>query len=148
MATTDAFHEYKGGIFYDDTGYLDVSHEVSIVGYGEQNGVKFWRVRNSWGAYWGENGFFRIVRGVNNLAIESDCSWATPVDDFTARHTTTTAEQSDPNNDQTVYPFPQPTYDGNEVVHEGCRGESYFTSEPIKKSKRSWETIPVDKLPD
>jgi len=35
MATTDAFHEYKGGIFYDDTGDLDVSHEVSIVGYGE-----------------------------------------------------------------------------------------------------------------
>lgn len=34
MATTDAFHEYKGGIFYDDTGDLDVSHEVSIVGYG------------------------------------------------------------------------------------------------------------------
>lgn len=79
MATTDAFHEYKGGIFYDDTGDLEVSHEVSIVGYGEQNGVKFWRVRNSWGAYWGESGFFRIVRGQNNLAIESDCSWAKPV---------------------------------------------------------------------
>lgn len=92
MATTDAFHEYKGGIFYDDTGDLDVSHEVSIVGYGEQNGVKFWRVRNSWGAYWGESGFFRIVRGVNNLAIESDCSWATPVQDWTSKHTTTQAE--------------------------------------------------------
>jgi cathepsin X len=35
MATTDAFHAYKGGIFYDDTGDFEVSHEVSIVGYGE-----------------------------------------------------------------------------------------------------------------
>jgi cathepsin X len=33
---------------------------------------------NSWGEYWGEMGFFKIVRGKNQLGIESDCSWATP----------------------------------------------------------------------
>ena len=114
MATTDAFHDYSGGIFYDETGDMEVSHEVSIVGYGEQNGIKYWRVRNSWGSHWGEAGFFRIVRGINNLAIESECTWATPVEEWTNFHTTTQAEQDDPKNDKTVYTMPQPEYTGQE----------------------------------
>ncbi|RHY84670.1 hypothetical protein DYB26_005121, partial [Aphanomyces astaci] len=28
--------------------------------------------------YWGENGFFRIVRGINNLGIEADCTFVDP----------------------------------------------------------------------
>ena len=33
-------------------------------------------MRNSWGEYWGEMGYFKIRRGLNQLGIESDCSWA------------------------------------------------------------------------
>jgi len=40
-------------------------------------------VRNSWGEYWGIHGFFKIIRGTNNLGIESDCSYAVPVDTWT-----------------------------------------------------------------
>lgn len=79
IAVTQAFDDYVGGIFYDDSGDLHTVHEISIVGWGEQNGVKYWRGRNSWGSHWGEEGFFKIVRGVNNLAIESSCYWAIPV---------------------------------------------------------------------
>lgn len=108
IAVTQELDDYKGGIFYDDTGDKYTVHEVAIVGYGEQNGVKFWNVRNSWGAHWGENGFFRIVRGINNLAIESSCYWGTPLDTWTEGelHTTTIEEQNDPRNDKTVYDFP------------------------------------------
>lgn len=69
-------------------------HEVAIVGWGEENGVKFWNVRNSWGSHWGENGFFRVVRGVNNIAIESSCYWGTPLDTWTegVKHITTEEE--------------------------------------------------------
>ena len=35
-------------------------------------------MRNSWGSYWGEKGFARVVRGENNLGIESECTWAVP----------------------------------------------------------------------
>ena len=35
-------------------------------------------MRNSWGEYWGEMGFFRIVRGKKALGIEDECSWANP----------------------------------------------------------------------
>ena len=85
MAISDSFVNYSGGILNDSTADAsdNLIHEVSIVGYGEENDVKYWMVRNSWGTNWGEDGFFRIVRGVNNLGIESDCAWAVPIDTWT-----------------------------------------------------------------
>lgn len=35
-------------------------------------------MRNSWGEYWGENGWFRLKRGENQLLLESNCAWAVP----------------------------------------------------------------------
>ena len=74
--------EYKGGIIHDDPSLqnLDTTHSVSIVGWGteEETGRKHWIVRNSWGQYWGEMGFFRLQMGSNLLGIESHVVWATP----------------------------------------------------------------------
>ena len=78
MDSTPEFHNYTGGIFNDTTGADDLNHAISLVGYGVENGVSFWIGRNSWGTYWGEKGFFRIVRGTNNLGIEEDCTYANP----------------------------------------------------------------------
>ena len=91
VAVPDALEDYTDGIFNDTTGDLEIVHDISVVGFGEENGVKFWTVRNSWGSHWGEAGFFRVVRGTNNIAIESDCAWATPKDTWTndVRHNTT-----------------------------------------------------------
>ena len=80
IAVTDALENYTSGILNDTTGSTEPDHDISVVGYGVENGVKYWLVRNSWGTYWGENGFFRIVRGTNNLGIENDCAWAVPRD--------------------------------------------------------------------
>lgn len=32
--------------------------------------LPYWKIRNSWGPLWGENGYARVVRGVNEMAIE------------------------------------------------------------------------------
>jgi cathepsin X len=82
---------------------MDITHDVSVVGWGIQEGIKYWVVRNSWGANWGEGGFFRIVKGINNLNLESNCSWAVPKDTWTTpvKHKTTDSERKDPNNNYT-----------------------------------------------
>jgi cathepsin X len=91
MAVTDEFYyNYTGGIFVDKTGAMSLDHDISIFGYGVENGTKFWVGRNSWGSWWGENGTFRIIRGVNNLAIESSCSFAIPRDTWTHDERNTT----------------------------------------------------------
>ena len=81
MAVTDEFLAYKGfHIFKDATGDQSLDHDISIIGYGTDSadGTDYWIGRNSWGTYWGNKGFFRIVRGSNNLGIETACTWATP----------------------------------------------------------------------
>ena len=53
---------------------------MEVVGWGvSPEGTKFWKVRNSWGSYWGTNSFFLIERGVNALQLEAgDCWYAQP----------------------------------------------------------------------
>lgn len=79
ISATAALEAYTGGIFNDTTGAMTPNHAISVVGWGVEGNVPFWIVRNSWGTFWGERGWFRIVRGTDNLGIESlGCYWATP----------------------------------------------------------------------
>jgi len=78
IAVTPALENYTSGVFVDTTGDKSLDHSVSITGWGVDNGTKYWVVRNSWGTYWGEGGWARIVRGVDNLGIEANCDWAVP----------------------------------------------------------------------
>lgn len=64
------FEEYTGGIYKHTYGEYLGGHAVMIVGWGEENGTKYWIVQNSWGTSWGEGGFFRIVRGTNDCGFE------------------------------------------------------------------------------
>jgi len=79
-AVSQEFLDYTGGLFHDKTDEMQIRHVVEIVGWGTDptTRAKFWIGRNSWGDYWGENGFFRIARGINNLNIEHECVWGVP----------------------------------------------------------------------
>ena len=65
---------YDNGIYNpsNTTCSNDISkqeHGVIIIGYGTENGLDYWIIRNSWGADWGENGHMRLVRGKNACGI-------------------------------------------------------------------------------
>uniref|UniRef100_A0A1B0DH06 Peptidase C1A papain C-terminal domain-containing protein n=1 Tax=Phlebotomus papatasi TaxID=29031 RepID=A0A1B0DH06_PHLPP len=78
------FFSYSGGIYKHSQSDSEPSgfHSVRIVGWGEeQEGysvTKYWIAANSWGTWWGENGYFRILRGTNECEIENYvlASWA------------------------------------------------------------------------
>jgi len=71
---------YKGGIYREVIENPSLNHEISVVGWGTtEDGVEYWVVRNSWGTYWGEYGFFKLAIGTNdNLGVEQECLSGTP----------------------------------------------------------------------
>lgn len=65
MISVDAstWHSYSSGIFNGcNQVNPDINHGVVLVGYGEENGQKYWTVRNSWSPSWGEKGYIRLAR--------------------------------------------------------------------------------------
>jgi len=65
------FETYTSGVYQHKTGSYVGGHAVKIIGWGVDGSTAYWTVANSWNADWGEQGFFRILRGVNECGIEA-----------------------------------------------------------------------------
>lgn len=65
------FLAYKSGVYAHTTGSQLGGHAVRIVGWGVQNGTKYWRLANSWNVGWGDKGYFLIKRGGDECGIEA-----------------------------------------------------------------------------
>ena len=52
---------------------------VKIIGWGEQNGIKYWIIENSWGSSWGENGFAKVKIGLEGSYLDNYGVTAEPV---------------------------------------------------------------------
>jgi len=70
----DPLMTYKSGIIdltEAQCSPAGMNHAVTLVGYGTENGKDFWIVKNSWGN-WGEQGYFRLIRGKGACGINRD----------------------------------------------------------------------------
>lgn len=83
QADSKEFQLYKSGIMDFNCG-TDLDHAVLLVGYGTDNGVDYWLLKNSWGTTWGtsaveggENGYFKLIRGKNMCGIANSASYPT-----------------------------------------------------------------------
>jgi len=59
------FFAYKSGIYRHVSGGVAGGHCVCVIGYDDRGG--FWICKNSWGANWGESGFFCIAYGDSGI---------------------------------------------------------------------------------
>ncbi|CAL4065022.1 unnamed protein product, partial [Meganyctiphanes norvegica] len=75
------FQFYRTGIIDDPTcgtDYPDLNHAVLAVGYGTNSqGQKYWTIKNSWGTWWGDAGYFQLARDKGNMCgVSSDTVFA------------------------------------------------------------------------
>ena len=61
-ADTKYFQSYSSGILTSSDCGTNLDHGVLIAGYGDDNGQKYWLVKNSWGTTWGDKGYLKIAR--------------------------------------------------------------------------------------
>jgi len=69
---------YKSGVYHHVTGEALGGHAVKILGWGVENGTKYWLVANSWNYDWGDGGYFKILRGQDECGIESSIAAGLP----------------------------------------------------------------------
>merc|ERR1719323_899508 len=87
---------YKGGVFAGCSAGVRPNHAVVVVGYGTENGVDYWLIKNSWGSSWGDKGYIKLKRGVKmcgigNVLITVSCSKTSGTTSAPQPTTTTTA---------------------------------------------------------
>ncbi|CAH1102449.1 unnamed protein product [Psylliodes chrysocephalus] len=78
-ASFDVFEDflsYKTGVYHHVVGKSLGHHAVRLIGWGTENNVDYWLVANSWNEDWGDNGLFKIKRGVDECGIENEINVA------------------------------------------------------------------------
>lgn len=72
------FLHYTGGVYRYKKSREYGQHSVRLLGWGVENNTDYWLAANSWGSKWGDKGFFKIQRGVNQCGIEEDVAAGMP----------------------------------------------------------------------
>jgi len=69
----ETWQTYTSGIITKNCGN-SLDHCVQLTGWGVDQGVNYWSVRNSWGTSWGEEGYIRVVMGKDMCGIAQEAT--------------------------------------------------------------------------
>jgi len=69
------FPKIKRGVYQTTSGDKLGGHALVGIGYGNEDGTKYWLLQNSWGHYWGVDGYGKFLRGTNLAGIETRAFW-------------------------------------------------------------------------
>jgi len=72
------FLAYKSGVYVQHSNQVLGGHAVKFIGWGVESNLKYWLVANSWNVHWGDLGFFKILRGVDECGIEDEVDFGVP----------------------------------------------------------------------
>jgi hypothetical protein len=137
-ASHRSFQFYSGGIYYEQACSSTVlDHGVLVVGYGSTTENEYWKVKNSWGADWGMDGYILMVRNINNnCGIATAASY--PKIDTAANITrNVTINMRDGIKLYTKIYLPTPIKPGPTVLLRTSNGANNYTEE-AKKLGRGW----------
>ena len=74
-ADQSGFQLYKEGVYSGPCG-TTLDHGVLLVGYGtDADGQDYWKIKNSWGSSWGEEGYIRIIRHQDQCGVADQPSY-------------------------------------------------------------------------
>jgi len=72
-ASDNGFKNYKSGVFDKCNPKGQANHAVVTVGWGTENNVPYWLIKNSWGTGYGDKGYIKVKRGT--CKTSKDCAW-------------------------------------------------------------------------
>ncbi|XP_070534323.1 cathepsin B-like [Ptychodera flava] len=72
------FPSYKSGVYQHESGEALGGHAIKILGWGTEDNTPYWLVANSWNEDWGDQVFFKILRGKDECGIEGQVVAGTP----------------------------------------------------------------------
>ena len=70
---------FSSGIFEAADCGTNTNHDVQIIGYGTEAAGAYWIIKNSWGTWWGDGGYFKLERKPTTTIWWGACSvlyWA------------------------------------------------------------------------
>ena len=150
-AFSAGFESFTGSGIYagpTNTTIDDLDHEISVYGYGSEDGVDYWLLRNSWGTFWGNQGFAKIKQGT--IGIELDCSFVA----VNHEPVIVKKEKKEPETPSLrAYGAETPNEERRQLKNMGPNGEpcrvprTTWTNGELVKSPRPEEVLDMDNMP-